>query len=342
MAALTLDVHAHVWVDGVEELARTHPDYQEAAELEQRRLGAVSAAVNAEQWGYWRALLTDITARLTAMNTTGVDAQLISVVPTQYHGWADRDLAAQLAEVTNVGIAEHCALAPDRLAGLGVVPLQHPEIAVASLRSAVLDHGLKGVQISSHAVDPGGGGTIELSDPRLDPLWRTACELEAVVLLHPWGCTLNERLDRWYLANSVGQPVEHAVALSHLIFGGVFDRHRSLRFIAAHGGGYLPAFSARADHAWRNRRDAQKCLELPSAYLRRIWFDSLVHTPEALRNLVHVAGHDRVLFGTDYPFDMGEANPGATLRAVGLDPVEVSAIAGQNAVDLNLSPVGRG
>lgn len=340
MAAPTLDVHAHVWLDDVEEIARAHRGYQESAELEKRRLGPRSAAVNVEQSAHLRELLTDVTARLTAMDAAGVDAQLVSVVPTQYHGWADRNLAPQLAEATNAGVAAHCALAPDRLTGLGVVPLQHPDLAVAALENAVLDHGLKGIEMSSHAVDP-GGGTVELSDPRLEPLWRSACDLGAVVLLHPWGCTLDERLDRWYLANSVGQPVEHAVALSHLIFGGVLDRYPGLRFIAAHGGGYLPAFAARADHAWHNRRDARECLAPPSAYLRRMWFDSLVHTPEALRRLVQVAGADRVLLGSDYPFDMGERDPLGAVRAGDLDPADVAAIAGGNAADLHLMPVDR-
>lgn len=340
MSPPTLDVHAHVWLDDVDNLARAHRGYQESVELERHRLGADSAAVNAEQAAQLRPLLTDVSLRLAAMDTARVDVQLVSVVPTQYHSWADRDLAARLADATNAGVAAHCSLAPDRLAGLGVAPLQHPDLAVTTLESAVLDHGLKGVEISSHAVGP-NGSPVELSDPRLDPFWRTACELGAVVLLHPWGCTLDERLDRWYLANSVGQPVEHAVALSHLIFGGVLDRYPGLRFIAAHGGGYLPAFAGRADHAWHHRRDARRCLQPPSTYLRRMWFDSLVHTPDALRRLVHVAGADRILLGSDFPFDMGEADPLGALMAAGLDSADVTAIAGGNAADLHLMPVNR-
>lgn len=338
MTAPTLDVHAHVWLDEVEELARAHRGYREAAELEKRRLGARSTAVNAEQSAHLRGLLTDVTARLTAMDAAGIDAQVVSVVPTQYHGWADRKLAAKIAEATNAGVAAHCALAPHRLAGLGVVPLQHPDLAVTALHNAMLGHGLKGVEISSHAVDP-AGGTLELSDPRLDTFWENACDLGAAVLLHPWGCTLDERLDRWYLANSVGQPVEHAVALSHLIFGGVLDRYPGLRLIAAHGGGYLSAFAARADHAWHNRRDARECLEPPSAYLRRMWFDSLVHSPVALRRLVDTAGADRVLLGSDFPFDMGTADPLAALRAADLTAADVTAIASGNAAGLHLMPV---
>lgn len=334
MAAPTLDVHAHVWLDDVEEIARAHRGYQESAELEKRRLGLRSAAVNAEQWAHLHALLTDVTARLTAMDSTGIDAQLVSVVPTQYHGWADRGLAAQLADATNAGVAAHCASAPDRLAGLGVVPLQHPDLAVAALESAVLAHGLKGVEISSHAVDP-GGGTIELSDPRLEPLWRTACDLGAVVLLHPWGCTLDERLDRWYLANSVGQPVEHAVALSHLIFGGVLDRFPGLRFIATHGGaiyrpsrrGPITRGATGATPANASHRRVPTCVACGS---------TRSCTPRSPAPARPRRGRRprpaRVRFSVRH----GEPDPLGALRTGGLDPAEVIAIASGNAADLQL------
>ena len=333
---LTLDAHAHVWLDTVEDLVTGRPGYRDHVALELRRAGAASVAVNARQAAERRALLVDVTARLDAMDAANVQAQLVSVVPTQYHGWADRGLAAEVVAATNAGVAAHCALRPDRLAGLGVVPLRHPDLAVASLEEAVSVHGLKGVEISSHAPDP-GGAPIELSDRRLDPLWERAVELNAVLLLHPWGCTLDERLDRWYMANTVGQPVEHAVALSHLIFGGVLDRFPGLRLIAAHGGGYLPAFLGRADHAWQHRPDARACARPPSSYLKRLWFDSVVHAPDELRRLVGTVGHERVLLGSDFPFDMGVTDPVAAVRAA-LGAEEAVAVAGGNARRLGLFP----
>ena len=156
-----------------------------------------------------------------------------------------------MCRLANEGTAAHCAKAPDRLYGLGLVPLQHPGLAVALLDDA-LDQGLRGVEISSHAPGPGGTRAVELSDPRL----RHRCghgrrRPGALVFLHPFGCTLDERLDQWYLSNTVGQPTENAVALSHLIFSGVLDRHPGLKLIAAHGGGYLPTHIGRSDHAWR-------------------------------------------------------------------------------------------
>ncbi len=161
------------------------------------------------------------------------------------------ELAVFACGEANRLIAEHAAHEPERLLGLGLVPLQWPERARELLDDAVIARGLLGVEISS------GAGDVELSDERLEPFWERAAELGAPVFIHPFGCSLDERLDRFYLANTVGQPVENAVALSHLIFSGVLDRHPDLRIVAAHGGGYVPTAIGRSDHAWRVRADAQ-------------------------------------------------------------------------------------
>jgi aminocarboxymuconate-semialdehyde decarboxylase len=171
----------------------------------------------------------------------------------------------------------------------------------------------------------------ELSDPRLEPMWARIAELGAVVFLHPFGCSLDERLDRFYLANTVGQPVENAVALSHLIFAGVLDRHPTLKIVAAHGGGYLPTAIGRSDHAWRVRPEARGCEHEPSSYLKRLWFDTVVHDAGALRHLIEVAGASQVVLGSDYPFDMGLEDPAAFVRAAGLDDATTDRVLGANA-----------
>jgi aminocarboxymuconate-semialdehyde decarboxylase len=141
-------------------------------------------------------------------------------------------------------------------------------------------------------------------------------------------------LDRYYLANTVGNPVETAVALSHIVFSGLLDRHPDLRLLAAHGGGYLPTYLGRSDHAWQVRPEAHRSAEPPSNYLRRIFFDSLVYTPQALRHLVEAVGPDRVVLGSDYPFDMGVADPVDRLLAAGLNPTDTDRIRGTNALHL--------
>ncbi|WP_326823047.1 amidohydrolase family protein [Streptosporangium sp. NBC_01756] len=323
----TVDVHAHVILPQIEQAVTGQPGLDAHRELDAHRNGPDALSVSGRMVGERIGRLTRVQDRLAGMDTAGVDVQIVSPSPSHYHYWAEPALARKVCALANKGTAEHCAQAPDRLHGLGLVPLQHPSLMVESLEHA-LGLGLKGVEISSHA--PGR----ELSDPAYEPFWTRAAETGAVVFLHPFGCTLNERLDRWYLSNIVGQPVENTVALSHLIFSGVFDRHPGLKILAAHGGGYLPTHLGRADHGWRVRPDARGCAREPSSYLKDLWFDSLVHDPAALRDLLRAAGPDRVVLGSDFPFDMGTDDPVATLRAAGLDESTFDVIRGRNATVL--------
>ncbi|WP_150253105.1 amidohydrolase family protein [Nocardiopsis deserti] len=324
---MIIDVHAHVLLPGVEAEVAGQPGHEEHKVLDARRNGEESLRVSGRMIGERLSRLTEVSARLADMDAAGVDVQLVSPSPSHYHYWAAPALAGRAHRLANEGVAEHCSLAPDRLLGLGLVPLQHPELAVEVLDHA-LSLGLRGVEISSHAP------RRELSDPAYEPLWERAAATGAVLFVHPFGCTLDERLDRWYLSNIVGQPTENAVALSHLVFSGVLDRHPGLRVVAAHGGGYLPTHLGRADHGWRVRPEARGCAEPPSSYLRRMWFDSLVHDPAVLRHLVEAVGAERVLLGSDHPFDMGADAPVAALRSAGLDPAVFAGISGGNAAVL--------
>ncbi|WP_019180872.1 amidohydrolase family protein [Microbacterium yannicii] len=328
--ATVTDVHAHLLLPHVHaEVEKRAPELvAEAADLERRRNGLESLKVSGPMVGARIPKLTDVRERLAAMDAQGVATQWVSVSPNHFYPWAPEGLAVWVAGETNRLVAEHVAQAPDRLVGLGVVPLQHPSRIVEYLDDAVLGRGLAGVEISSFA------GDVELSDERLEPFWARAAELGCVVFLHPFGCSLDERLDRFYLANTVGQPVENAVALSHLIFAGVLDRHPGLKIVAAHGGGYLPTAIGRSDHAWRVRPDAHGCAHEPSSYLKKIWFDTVVHDPAALRHLIEVAGASQVVLGSDFPFDMGLDDPVAFVRSAGLpDDVAGRVLAG-NAEEL--------
>lgn len=338
MSAPVIDVHAHVIVPEVEAVVAGMPGVDAQRQLDFRRNGAASSAVSRGMVGARMTRLTQVEPRLADMDRAGVDVQVLSISPSQYHYWAEPELAWTICRTANRGVAAFGAEEPDRFTGLGLVPLQHPDLMVACIEDAVLDCGLVGVEISSHAPDPAGDGTLELSDPRYEPFWARAAELGAVVFLHPFGCTLDERLDRFYLSNTVGQPVENAVALSHLIFSGVLDRHPALRVVAAHGGGYLPTFLGRSDHAWEVRPEARECVDRPSSYLKRIWFDSLVHTPEALRALVAAVGADRIALGSDYPFDMGVEDPVDRVRAAALTELDTQSVLSQTAHLLGLAP----
>jgi aminocarboxymuconate-semialdehyde decarboxylase len=318
------DVHAHVVSGAVEALVATEAGrFTELAELG-RALGPESIKVNQELMASLTEPLT-LDGRLARMDATGIDVQVLSVSPSQYYYWAEPELASAIVEAAHVEIAQLIARAPDRLRGFGTVSLQHPALVADQVRSAVRVHGLDGVMVSTSAAGR------ELSHHELEPLWSAAAEVGAAVFVHPWGCSLGQRLDRWYLFNLVGQLTETALALSHLIFGGVLDRHPDLRVCAAHGGGYLPASIGRSDRGWDVRPESRTCEHRPSEYLRRLWFDSVVHDPAALRSLIDRVGASQVVLGSDYPFDMGLDDPLAELdRTPGLTDAERSAIISGN------------
>jgi aminocarboxymuconate-semialdehyde decarboxylase len=322
-----IDFHGHLAVPAADALVAGAPGFAGELAAEQRAHSAGSLAANRAQLGRLGPQLTEVAVRLAELDAMGVDVQVVGPMP-MHHYWADPALAARLARTTNEAVADHCVRAPDRLVGLGTVPLQHPALAVAELSRAVAEYGLRGISVST-TVDG-----RELADPRHDPVWECAQELGSLVFVHPWGCSLGERLATQYLGNTVGQPVETTVALSQLIFTGVLDRFPGLKLVVAHGGGYLPTYIGRSDHAWQVREDARGCREAPSGYLRRMWFDALVYTPRGLRQLVDQVGADRVVLGTDYPFDMGVDDPVERLDAAGFAPGERDAIAGGNAARL--------
>ncbi|MDH6545925.1 putative TIM-barrel fold metal-dependent hydrolase [Streptomyces sp. SAI-117] len=329
MSTPVVDFHGHAAVPAADALVAGTPGLAAELAAEQRAHSPASLAANRAQLQRLAGKLTSVEERLADLDAMGVDVQVVGPMP-MHHYWAEPDLAARLARTVNEAVAAHCGEAPERLYGLGTVPLQHPDLAVALLDRAVTELGLYGIGVSTSVEGR------ELADPAHDDVWRRAEELGAVVFVHPWGCSLGERLASHYLGNTVGQPVETTVALSHLIFSGVLDRFPRLKLVAAHGGGYLPTYIGRSDHAWRVRGDARGCAEPPSSYLRRMWFDALVYTPSALRHLVEEVGADRVVLGTDHPFDMGVDDPLARLDAAGLAPADRAAIAGGNALDLLL------
>lgn len=332
----TIDMHTHAIIPAADAVLAGQPGLMQQQQRDARWFGEAAGVVNRSQLSRLGPLLTDVERRLAAMDEARVDIQLVAPMPL-YHPWADEDMAAAFVGQTNEGIAALAGAHPGRLVGLGTVALQHPKLAVRQLEQCTAGLGLRGIQIGTMA------GERELDHPALADFWARAEELGALVVIHPWGCTLGERLADYYLANTVGNPVETTVALSRIIFSGLLDRHPALDIVSVHGGGYLPFYLGRPDHAWQVRPDAHTCEHPPSSYLRRLWFDSLLYTPAGLRSLVDAAGADRVLLGSDYPFDMGVGNPVDRLEAAGLDPDAVRAIAGGNAAALlreHLPPAG--
>lgn len=326
----TVDLHGHMLVPAVERLVADRPEKRAEPEIQLRTMGAASVEHNARVMGpSVGPKLTSLELRLADLDRMQIDLQVVSPSPTQYYYWADRELARELVRTQNEAISAACASHPERLRGLGNVALQHPELAVEQLEHAVRRLGLAGVEVSTSV------NGLELADEKLEKFWAKAESLGALVFIHPMGTSLGERTNRFYLSNLIGNPAETTLALSYLIFGGTLDRHPGVKIVAAHGGGYLPAYAARSDHGWAVRPEAQGCRQRPTEYLKRIWFDSLVYEPDALRRLIDVVGASQVVVGTDYPFDMGHYDVHALVSAVpGLTDDERAAILGGNALEL--------
>lgn len=325
----TVDVHCHAFVEEVEALVAARPEKQREADAMRAAMGADSAAHNARcMLPAAGARFASLEQRLADMDAMGVDVQVVSPSPAQYYYWAEPALAERIGFTLNEGIARLCRRS-ERLLGLGTVGLQHGALAATQLEQAMTQCGLRGVEISTHVEGRG------LDDATLEPFWASAERLGAVVFIHPFGTTLGARLDRAYLQNSIGQPLETAIALSQLIFGGVLDRYPKLKILAAHGGGYLPGYPGRTAHAWQVRPEARGAVRNPLGYLQQLWFDTLVHDEDVLRMLIARVGASRLVVGTDYPFDMGDYDVHGLLdRLPELSVAERESILGGNAFEL--------
>ena len=297
-----------------------------------RFANALTREVNARQVQERSDQLSTIEVRLRDMDRMGIDVQAVSPAPNQTCYWADPELGRDVSRMVNDRIAEIAATWPDRFVGLGSVPLQDAEVAVAELERCVLELGLRGVEIN-----PSVNG-MELTDPRLglDRFFARVEALDVVLFMHPLGFTSGERLMDHYFNNVIGNPLETTVAASHLIFDGVMERFPELKIILPHGGGFLAHYWARMDHAHRARPDCRTVIAAePTSYLAKFFFDTITFDPEMLRHLVDRWGADHVLLGTDYPYDMAEADPVGLVSSVrGLKAAEREAIMGGNAVRL--------
>ena len=316
---MIIDAHTHTLCPGVNSLVAGRPEL--AAIPYARDMTPESAAVDRAQFPDLARRFNDLYTRLADMALMRVDHQVVLPAPGQQHYWAEPELLARLSREQNEHVAALVASAPGRFTGRGTLPLTAPELAVAEASRAVGELGLRGFQTDTRA------GAMELSDPALDPVWARLAELDAVLVLHPLGFSEGARLGSFFMVNTVGNPLEEVIAANHLILGGVLDRHPRLRVKIVHGGGFLPFLVGRLDHAWKRRPEVRAlCAEPPSAYLNRIWYDTVVFDPRLLRMLVELVGPGRVMLGSDYPFDMGEETPRDTVAAAGLPADEVAAI----------------
>jgi aminocarboxymuconate-semialdehyde decarboxylase len=271
----------------------------------------------------------DLERRLRDMDETSIDMQVLSATPQTYFYNQDASLAAQTAALQNDRIAATVAAHPKRFIGIATLPMQAPDKAVAELKRAMRDKGLRGAMIGSNV------NGKNLDDPALAPFWAAAEELRAFIFIHPVGVAGADRLKSYYLVNLIGNPVDTTIAAASLIFGGVLDRHPKLTICLAHGGGFVPYQGGRWVHGWKVRPEPQHVLKRsPEADLSRFLYDTITHSDLALEFLVKTAGAGRVLLGSDYPFDMGLYDGVTRVRSLSIPDGEKTAILGGRALDL--------
>lgn len=290
----------------------------------------ITQAVNKRQLEHIRPKMDILDVRLADMDQMGVDIQAIAVAVYQYYYWADPELGAKVARITNEEFVEAAAKYPGRFLPLGTVPMQDTEAAIGELRYLANELGMRGIEIGTHVEGE------EISSPRLDPFWAEVEKLGLVVVIHTQGATHTARLQDHNFVNIVGHAFEATLATAHLIFDGVIERYPNLKIVVVHGGGYLPAYSARLDHGWTAREDVSEGVpQLPTTYLRKFFFDTMVFEPGQLAYLIDKYGADHVLLGTDYPYDMGDEDPLALIGSTqNLKQDQIDLIAGGNAARL--------
>ncbi len=313
----TVDIHCHCVIPGIVEATAGSP------------LEAVAR----------RGLKMDgqnmpMQTRIAAMDAQGIDVEVMSINAWWYD--ADRDLARRIIDVQNEGLMRLCRSGPGRLEAFASVSMQFPELAAEQLEIGMRQQGLRGAAIGCSIAGD------ELSHPRFDPFWEKAEALQALVFLHPQDSPtatgVAARVKGYgHLDNVIANPLETTIALSHLIMDRTLDRFPKLRLCASHGGGYLPSYAGRLDQGCAEQPSSCSGpgpLRKPSEYLKQIYVDSLLFTPEGMRHVAAEIGPGQIMIGTDYGYPWVKDPIGLVLSTPTLSDANKIAILGGTAARL--------
>jgi aminocarboxymuconate-semialdehyde decarboxylase len=326
----TIDIHCHLATPASRPPVEPHrrPEYEPYDYF----MGEESVEHNKEMFPGIRAQLTEPESRIEYMDRMGIDLQGLATFVSEYHYWAPAKAGAESARIQNDNLAAACADYPGRFLPLGAtIPLQDVDLAIKEMDRVVDELGFIGLQI---------GGTVNghnLDEARFRPFWSAVESKGIPVILHPSGYPEGSRFSDYFLVNCIGNPLETMVSVTRMIFSGLFEEHPNIKLVLVHGGGYLPFYSSRADHTWEVRPETREAIpdHPPSHYMKRLYYDTMVFQPLYLRHLIDVVGSDRVMLGTDFPFDMSETDPlGLIAGTDGLGDDERAAISGGNAARL--------
>jgi aminocarboxymuconate-semialdehyde decarboxylase len=308
---MKIDLHTHI-------LPRDWPNLRERygcggfVQLEHHAPGCARMLIDGNLFREIEDTCWDPHRRLRDCDRHHVTMQVLSTVPVMFCYWAKPEHGHDLARILNDHIAGVVRARPNRFAGLGTLPLQAPDLAVKELERCMRDLGLRGVQIGTHVND------WDLDHPALFPILQAAERLGAAVFVHPWDMLGRDRMGKYWLPWLVGMPAETSLAICRLIFSGVLEKLPRLRIAFAHGGGAFPGTIGRIAQGFDVRPDlcAVDNTRHPRHYLGKFYLDSLVHDPDALRHLIRLVGVERVALGTDYPFPLGEPEPGKLIESL--------------------------
>src|SRR6266849_7248013 len=310
---MKIDLHTHILPESWPDLRQRY-GYGGFAQLEHQGPGCARMVIDGQLFREIQDTCWDPQRRLADCRRYGVDVQVLSTVPVMFTYWARPEDTYDLSQLLNDHLAEVVRQFPQHFVGLGTVPLQAPDLAIREMERCMKDLGLRGIEIGSHVND------WNLDHPALFPVFEAAQELGAAVFVHPWDMLGKERMSKYWLGWLVGMPAETCLAICSLLFGGVFERLPHLRFCFAHGGGAFPGTVGRIDHGFRMRPDlcAVENRKSPRSYLGTFYLDSLVHDPDTLLHLIKLVGAHKVVLGSDYPFPLGEEQPGKLIESMDL------------------------
>ena len=306
---MKIDIHTHILPKEWPDLKKKY-GYGGWIHLDHHKTGCARMMKDSKFFREVGSNLWDPEIRCNEYDTFGIDVQVLSTVPVMFSYWAKPEHALDLSKLLNDHIASIIDDQPERFIGLGTLPMQDPSLAVSELERCVKELGLSGVQIGTNI------NGLNLNDDSLFEVFESAESLNTAIFIHPWYMMGEKEMNQYWLPWLVGMPAETSRAICSMIFGGVFERLPNLRVAFAHGGGAFPATIGRIDHGYNVRPDlcAIDNDKLPSTYLGKFWVDSLVHDRTALSYLISKIGMEKIALGTDYPFPLGELEPGSLIN----------------------------
>ncbi len=324
---LTIDIHTHILPENIPDFRRKF-GYGGFIHLDHHKPGCARMMMDDRFFREVECNCWDPAQRIKECDEQDVHVQVLSTVPVMFGYWAQPYDTQTLSMFINDDIMKSVEKYPKRFVGLGTLPMQAPDLAIKELERCKAI-GMQGVEIGSHVND------WNLNAPELFPIFQACAELDMAVFIHPWDMMGKDKMSKYWLPWLVGMPAETSLAICSMIFGGVFERLPDLRVAFAHCGGSFPATIGRVQHGFDVRPDlcAVDNNVSPRDYLGKFWLDSLVHSPEMLDYVVNLIGADKVTLGTDYPFPLGELQPGKLIKGMGYDAEKSAQLLHGSALD---------